>query len=301
MSIQRAEELKREWTDKYIVVRDRIPELRRFEGLTGHVKTANMNCRLLIQFDSPADISWYDIDPRFVNVVEEPQSSIQTPSPKTVQPAAESKSQTTPAAEATSKVSSASPLDQIRKQNNAGDTGAPAAKPAAATTPLDAIRQQATSSTSTGSEGSPLDKIRAQAAASPSAETTHPETADTNDNAPPASTDEKAANKAEHSASPLDLIRSQNATSTKASDPSKNDDTNEVEPSDADVADTSSTKPEQPASVDTEPADVTTPPSSPVSTSLQPNITPTQASAAAPPPVSGATVNTRTSSSIHSF
>ena len=72
MLIERAEQLKRELTDQWVVVKNDVPELRRFEGLTGKVKTVNMNCRVLVQFDNPVDISWYDIDPDYLTVVDEP-------------------------------------------------------------------------------------------------------------------------------------------------------------------------------------------------------------------------------------
>ncbi len=66
MTIELAERLKSELTDKYVVVADDVPELRRFSGLTGTVKTVNMNGRALVQFNGPEDISWYDIDPNYL-------------------------------------------------------------------------------------------------------------------------------------------------------------------------------------------------------------------------------------------
>ena len=73
MSIERAEQLKCELTDKWVVVAPNLPELRRFSALTGKVKTVNMNCRALVEFDGPEDISWYDIDPQFLTVVDGPR------------------------------------------------------------------------------------------------------------------------------------------------------------------------------------------------------------------------------------
>ncbi len=70
MSIERAEQLKKELTDKWVVVNSGVPELRRFEKLTGRVKTVNMNCRALVEFDGSVDISWYDIDPGALTVVD---------------------------------------------------------------------------------------------------------------------------------------------------------------------------------------------------------------------------------------
>jgi len=70
MSFAAVEQLKSQYTDKLVEVDPSVPELRRFKGLTGTVKTVNMNGRLLIQFDHPVDIGWYDIDPAYLRIVE---------------------------------------------------------------------------------------------------------------------------------------------------------------------------------------------------------------------------------------
>ena len=72
MSIAEAERLKHELTDKYVVVAENVPELRRFVGLTGKVRTVNMNCRALVEFDAAADIGWYDIAIDYLTVVDAP-------------------------------------------------------------------------------------------------------------------------------------------------------------------------------------------------------------------------------------
>jgi hypothetical protein len=72
MSIARSEQLKKELTDKFVVVADGVPELRRFNGLTGKVRTVNMNGRALVEFDGAVDIGWYDIEPSYLKVVSEP-------------------------------------------------------------------------------------------------------------------------------------------------------------------------------------------------------------------------------------
>ncbi len=130
MSIEQAEKLKRELTDKWVVVADEVPELRRFSSLTGMVKTVNMNCRALVEFEGVEDISWYDIDPQFLTVVDGPR-----PKPK-------KEAEKAPAAK----------------------KAAPAAKPAAGGNPLDAIRAGAGGAKPAAGGGSPLDKIRASAA-----------------------------------------------------------------------------------------------------------------------------------------
>ena len=50
-TIETAERLKKELTDKWVVVVAGAPELKRFENLTGKVKTVNMSCRALVEFD----------------------------------------------------------------------------------------------------------------------------------------------------------------------------------------------------------------------------------------------------------
>ena len=59
---ERVEELKREYTDKYVVVDASRPELARFRGLTGMIKTVNMSGRALVEFDGYNNIGWYDIE-----------------------------------------------------------------------------------------------------------------------------------------------------------------------------------------------------------------------------------------------
>ncbi|HEX4131005.1 MAG TPA: hypothetical protein VHZ24_13260 [Pirellulales bacterium] len=66
------ESLKRQYTDKYVVVDESRPELARFHGQTGQVKTVNMSGRALVEFDAYNNIGWYDIDPTWLRVVEAP-------------------------------------------------------------------------------------------------------------------------------------------------------------------------------------------------------------------------------------
>src|SRR5688500_16957044 len=124
MSIERAEQLKREWTDKFVVVQPDIPQLRRFRNLTGKVKTVNMNCRALVEFDGPEDIGWYDIDLNHLQIVDAPRKK--APAEAKHAPAEEKPV----AAKAPAKPSGKSPLQMAREQA-AGGGGKPAeAKPA---------------------------------------------------------------------------------------------------------------------------------------------------------------------------
>jgi hypothetical protein len=131
MSIELAEKLKQKLTDKWVVVDGSVPELRRFAQWTGKVKTVNMNCRALVEFDGPEDISWYDIDPAFLTVVDGPRPKVEA---KAAAPVAEKKA-------APAKPAGVSPLEAARAQGAPKPT-APAAPAGGKPSPLDMIRKQ---------------------------------------------------------------------------------------------------------------------------------------------------------------
>ena len=196
MSIEQAEKLKRELTDKWVVVAEETPELRRFAALTGKVKTVNMNCRALVEFDGPEDIAWYDIDPQFLTVVDAPRPKAKTA--QKAKPSAGGEKKAAPAAKAPA--GGGSPLDKIR-------AGAGGAKPAAATggSPLDKIRAGGGAAAAPAAKpagGSPLDKIRAGGAAKAAPEPAAEE-------APAAEAPKPAEKKPAATGSPLDQIRAQ--------------------------------------------------------------------------------------------
>ena len=58
VSIERCEELKREWIDQFVKVNPERPELKRFADLLGRVITVNYNGKAIVDF---ADGGWYDI------------------------------------------------------------------------------------------------------------------------------------------------------------------------------------------------------------------------------------------------
>lgn len=183
MSIHLAEKLKQKLTDKYVIVDASVPELKRFANWTGRVKTVNMNCRALVEFDGPVDIGWYDIDPAYLTVVDGPR-------PKAV---AEAKPAAAPAAASAAKpvaTGGKSPLDAIRAAGaaKAGGAAAPAAG-GAKPSPLDMIRKQGaakageapTAAAPTAAEAAPPAAAPAPAAApkpataAPAAPTTGPD------------------------------------------------------------------------------------------------------------------------------
>src|SRR4051812_12228937 len=98
-------ELQRQWTDKYVVVDQSRPELKRFGGMTGTVKTVNFSGRALVEFDAYNNIAWFDIDPRFLKVIDAP---LPKPEAKAEKKAAPAKAET-PTAKAEAKPGAAKP------------------------------------------------------------------------------------------------------------------------------------------------------------------------------------------------
>ena len=195
MTIAQAEVLKRDLTDHYVVVTEGPPELRRFVGLTGQVKTVNMNGRALVQFDNPVDISWYDIDPAYLTKVDAPQPKKKASSTKG---SAAAPSKPKPAK------GGKSPLEMAREQgaakSGAADTGEKKLSP------LELARQQGAAKTG-GAEPadagekklSPLELARQQGAAKPGG-------------AQPAGTGDKQL-------SPLELARQQGPAKGDSAEP----------------------------------------------------------------------------------
>lgn len=72
MVFERIEKLQQDYTDKYVVVDASRPELARFAGRTGTVKTVNMSGRALVQFDGSVNIGWYDIALDCLKVIDQP-------------------------------------------------------------------------------------------------------------------------------------------------------------------------------------------------------------------------------------
>ncbi len=72
MVFEHIEKLKQEYTDKFVVVDEERPELRRFKGMTGTVRTVNMNGKALVEFDAYLNIGWYDIDVDYLSIVDRP-------------------------------------------------------------------------------------------------------------------------------------------------------------------------------------------------------------------------------------
>src|SRR3954470_16250983 len=73
MFADQIEQMKSQYTDKYVVVDGKQPELARFRDLVGRVKTVNMNGRALVEFDDyHLNVGWFDIAPEYLKVVDKP-------------------------------------------------------------------------------------------------------------------------------------------------------------------------------------------------------------------------------------
>jgi len=74
---EQVEELKRQYTDKHVIVDQTRPELGRFRHMTGRIKTINMNGRALVQFDGDNNRGWYDIELEFLKVTQNAEGNDQ--------------------------------------------------------------------------------------------------------------------------------------------------------------------------------------------------------------------------------
>lgn len=134
MAFDQIEKIKTDYTDLYVTLVDSPPELARFVGLTGQVKTVNMSGRALVEWlDYHANIGWYDIDLDYLKVVEkppEPEPVVKKPAAKkpTVKKpdAAKTQAARTPAAksaaaEVPGEGKKLSPLEILRQQKKTDD------------------------------------------------------------------------------------------------------------------------------------------------------------------------------------
>jgi hypothetical protein len=165
MDLLRVEQLQREFTDKFVIVEGNRPELARFQGITGRVRTVNMSGQALVEFEAYNNIGWYDISPAFLKVIDAPLPP-KTP-PKAEAPAAKDAAAkpAAPKPAAGPKPSGASAAD-ILAAARAGKAAAPAA-PASEKKPTTAEILAAARRPS-----------GAEATAAPKAETKKPSTAD---------------------------------------------------------------------------------------------------------------------------
>ena len=82
MVFEHIEQLKQQYTDQYVTIGHVVPELQRFEGRTGIVRTVNMSGRALVEFLGTTDISWYDIDVDYLKIVDKPPEPVAETKPR---------------------------------------------------------------------------------------------------------------------------------------------------------------------------------------------------------------------------
>lgn len=83
MVFEAIDQQRQELTDKYVIVIGDRPELARFEGVVGQVKTVNMSGRALVEFTGlHNNVGWFDIDPHFLRVVDKPADEPAKPAKK---------------------------------------------------------------------------------------------------------------------------------------------------------------------------------------------------------------------------
>jgi hypothetical protein len=134
VAMESIEKLKKQYTDKYVVVDASVPELARFRAAVGQVKTVNMSGRALVEFDQYANTAWYDIDLDFLKVVPKPEpkpAEAKKAPEKAAAPAAAKPAAAKPAAAAPAaagKQSTADILAAARAKKGAAPAAAPAAK-----------------------------------------------------------------------------------------------------------------------------------------------------------------------------
>ena len=117
MVFEHIEKLKQEYTDKFVVVDERRPELSRFQGLTGTVRSVNMSGRALVEFDGFNNIGWYDIDVDFLKVIDQPLAKAE---PLATAKAASAKKK---AAKPAAKAKEPSALDKARGEKGKSAAG----------------------------------------------------------------------------------------------------------------------------------------------------------------------------------
>ena len=153
------EKLKRDYTDKFVLVDDRCAELARFKGQTGRVKTVNMNGRALVEFDHYSNIGWFDIDVDFLKVIDRPPpKEKEKKAAKADRPAA--KKSAAKASTATKAVDKKlSPLEMARMQ----DSGAKPSGEPAASKDMSIAEKLAAARGNAGSEAKPEAEAEANA------------------------------------------------------------------------------------------------------------------------------------------
>lgn len=111
---ERVEQLRLEYTDQYVMVEGDSPQLARYRGRIGQVRTINLNGRALVEFES--DRGRYDLELDYLKVVDQPKPK--DPSAKKPAPAAK-KAAPAPAEEKPAPKEKLSDLELARQKKDA--------------------------------------------------------------------------------------------------------------------------------------------------------------------------------------
>ncbi len=126
---QHVEQLRQEYTDRYVVVEGDRPELARFRGMTGQVQTINMNGRALVHFEADNNQSRYDLELDFLKVVERPEPKAATNGPANTAPKPEAARQPKPSPLELARKDKEHKPEKPRPDPSATDEGTAKAKP----------------------------------------------------------------------------------------------------------------------------------------------------------------------------
>lgn len=71
-TFERIAQLKQQYTDRKVRVVDHRPELQRFAGQVGQIKTINMNGSALVVFEQFVnDLGWHDIPLKHLEIIDQ--------------------------------------------------------------------------------------------------------------------------------------------------------------------------------------------------------------------------------------
>ena len=148
LTFEEIDDLKQEWTGRYVEVDESRPELRRFARKVGQVVTVNMSGKALVQFDQ--DWGRYDIGIAFLRQVAAPKPAV----PVKLKAAA---AKTKPKGKPAPAVKKGSPLEQLKAAAAKSDEGK------AGPSKLEQIRAKAAAAKSDEGKARPskLEQIRA--------------------------------------------------------------------------------------------------------------------------------------------
>jgi hypothetical protein len=171
MVFEQIDKLKQAYTDKYVVVDESRPELRRFNGLTGMVKTVNMSGRALVEFDGYANIGWYDIDLDFLKVVDKPVEVVEEKKAPAKEPAAKKPAAEKAAAPGKKPAAAAMSVEDMLAAARGNKPAVKAAEKKPATGGLSVEDMLAAARGEKGGAGAPAAPAPKQEAAAPAAKT----------------------------------------------------------------------------------------------------------------------------------